>query len=159
MLRVYIETSVWSYAFAEDAPDHSAITHQFFDRCRQGAFECLVSQVVMDELEAARSPLRERMVGLVHEIAPAMVIVVDEARQLADAFLKHGAVPPSKPEDALHVAAAFSCRADVLVSWNFRHIANVRRAAKFNAVAVLEGHSHSVVIATPGGLMYDDELP
>lgn len=122
-------------------------------------FDVFISQVVLDELEAALPPLREKMIGLVREIDPEIVLASQETRHLAEAFVRHGAVPPSKPEDALHVASAFAGRADVLVSWNFRHIASVRRAAKFNAVAILEGLSHAVTIVSPGGLIYDDEIP
>lgn len=40
------------------------------------------------------------------------------------------------------------------MSWNFRHIANLRRAEKFNAVAVLQGYHHEMRIVSPGEVLY-----
>jgi len=55
------------------------------------------------------------------------------------------------------VAAAFDEGLDVLVSWNFRHIANVRRAEKFNAVAILQGYHHAMRIVSPAEVMYAED--
>lgn len=156
-LRVYIETSVWSFAFAEDAPDYRADTELFFERCRQGVFDLFVSDVVLRELARAREPLRRQLVDLVADIHPAVFAVSADAERLAQGFVDQGVVPRGKPEDARHVAAAFDQRLDLLVSWNFKHIANVRRAERFNAVAVLWGYSHSLRIVSPAEVIYGDE--
>jgi predicted nucleic acid-binding protein len=42
--------------------------------------------------------------------------------------------------DALHVALASVARADVLVSWNFKHLVQLRRIRGFHAVNVLRGY-------------------
>src|SRR5438552_17760151 len=99
-LRVYVETSVWGFVFANDVPDYRRDTLAFFDRCRAGEVEPLVSVLVLQELVRADSPLREKLAALVGEIQPTVFDVSDEARQLAEAFVQHGVVPPSKPEDA-----------------------------------------------------------
>jgi hypothetical protein len=152
-LRVYVETSVWSFAFADDAPDYRADTLAFFDRCRSGAY---VSDGVLEELSRADEPLRSELTRLVGNIQPALVETSPEARQLADVFVREGVVPASKPEDARHVAVAFTEELDVLVSWNFRHIANVRRSEKFNAVAVISGFHRPLRIVSPAEVLYDD---
>jgi hypothetical protein len=38
---------------------------------------------------------------------------------------------------------------ELLVSWNYRHIANARKAKDFNAIAVLEGFRAGHEIHTP----------
>jgi len=42
--------------------------------------------------------------------------------------------------DAEHIAIATIARADVLVSWNFRHIVNLRRIHGFNSVNLRRGY-------------------
>jgi hypothetical protein len=42
---------------------------------------------------------------------------------------------------------------DHLVSWNFKHLVNVRRAAGFNAVNLLQGYA-PVSIINPKELIY-----
>jgi predicted nucleic acid-binding protein len=156
-LRVYVETSVWSFAFAEDAPDYTADTLLFFERCRQGAYEVFISDMVLREVEKADDALQNKLKGLIRDVQPRLFAVSAEAQRLASAFVSEGVVPPSKPEDATHVATAFQEELDVLVSWNFRHIANVRRAERFNAVAVLMGYYRPLRIVSPAEVLYDDE--
>jgi hypothetical protein len=62
-------------------------------------------------------------------------------------------------DDALHVAQATLARADVIVSWNFKHLVNPTRIRAFNGVNLGQGYG-LVVIMTPaeviGGLEQAD---
>ena len=156
-LSIYVETSVWSFALADDSPDYRADTEEFLARCRQGVFAPFISPLVLEEISRAESPLRENLEALVAGVRPTLFGLSDRALALADAFLAAGVVPASKPEDAGHVAAAFDRRLDILVSWNFRHIANVRRAERFNAVAVLQGYHHELRIVSPSEVLYAED--
>jgi hypothetical protein len=51
-------------------------------------------------------------------------------------------------EDALHIANATIRKADILVSWNFKHIVNIDRIRKYNAVNLMQGYS-PIEIRTP----------
>lgn len=42
--------------------------------------------------------------------------------------------------DALHIALAAVARADVLVSWHFKHIVNLKRIHAYNAVNLKQGY-------------------
>ena len=42
--------------------------------------------------------------------------------------------------DALHIALATAARVDVLVSWNFKHIVNLKRIHAYNAVNLKRGY-------------------
>jgi predicted nucleic acid-binding protein len=155
-MRVYIETTVWSFAFADDSPIMRVQTREFFESCRAGKFEPIIGPPVLAEIARADLPKRNHLVELVREDRPLVHDFDERAMSLASEFVRFGAVPPSKPDDASHVAVAFSAKADALVSWNFKHIANVRRAEKFNAAAVLMGYSHRLIITTPPEIVYDD---
>ena len=156
-LRVYVETSVWSFAFAEDVPDYRADTLAFFERCRQGQFDVYASGVVLEEVARADVPLRKCLMNLIRECNPTLIDLTPTADQLASAFVAHRIVPPNKPDDARHVAIAFAEEIDVLVSWNFRHIANVRRAERFNAVALTLGYRRPLQITSPSEVFGEDE--
>ena len=156
MSLIYVETTVWSFAFADDSPDYTADTLRFFERCRAGDHDLRISGVVIKEIDRSDDSTRAAIRRLISEIAPIEIPLSREAEALADAFLRLGAVPPSKPDDAAHVAAAFIGGCDVLVSWNFKHIANVRRAERFNAIAVLQGFSKRLIIASPAEVQYGE---
>ena len=57
--------------------------------------------------------------------------------------------------DALHVAAATVARADLILSWNFKHIVNYQRIRRFNGVNALEGY---VAIEIRSPLELGDEI-
>jgi hypothetical protein len=59
---------------------------------------------------------------------------------LCEAYLEAGVVTPQSSNDAHHVALATVARADVIVSWNFRHIVHLDRIRRFNAVNLRDGY-------------------
>ena len=48
-LRLYLDTTVWNFAFAEDVPDYKEDTLEFFAKVRMGLFEIFTSDVVLNE--------------------------------------------------------------------------------------------------------------
>lgn len=106
---------------------------------------------------AAPLELRTKLIDLVADVHPEIVEAGTRARNLASHFLRDGVVPKSKPFDALHVAVAFAERVAVLASWNFKHIANVRRSQRFNATALAFGINHRVEIVSLPELLHESE--
>ncbi len=148
-MKVYVETSVWSMAFADDAPHYREPTEVFFDLCKAGPWEPVTSAVTLDEIKNAREPRRGQLLNLIHDIQPSLLRFSESAAALADEFLRFGVVPPSKPDDAKHVAVAMVEEVSVMVSWNFRHIVNVIKAERFNAVALMHGYVKPLRIVSP----------
>ena len=62
------------------------------------------------------------------------------AEALAAEYIRDGAVGKNQRADALHIGIATVARVDVLVSWNFKHIVNLRRIHAFNAVNLKQGY-------------------
>ncbi len=69
-LSIYVETSVWSHAFADDAPDSREATLNFLDAARQGKYDLFVSEVVFEEVSRAPTELATLLRGLLQELAP-----------------------------------------------------------------------------------------
>lgn len=148
-LSVYVETSVWSHAFAEDAPQSREDTEKFLDEARAGKHTLYISEIVLKEFARADEELGARLRSLVDELAPVVLKFDGNMNELARAFLAHGVVPPSKVEDAQHVAAAVAAELDLLVSWNYRHLVNVRRREEFHLVSTMNGYYKPLQIVTP----------
>jgi len=60
--------------------------------------------------------------------------------QLADSYIAENVVGKTSREDCFHIALATIYKADVLVSWNFKHIVNVIRIRGYNAVNMKLGY-------------------
>jgi predicted nucleic acid-binding protein len=158
MLKLYIETSVWSHWFAEDAPDRREATRELLTRCRDsaGRISMYISAFVMDEVRDAPGKLAARLEALIAELRPRMQDPPPGVDELARSYADLGALPAGKPADRLHVAIATVAEMDILVSWNYRHLVNVGRRAKISAVNNLAGHWKPLQIATPFEVLEDE---
>jgi hypothetical protein len=64
-----------------------------------------------------------------------------EVDGLAARYLEAGAISSRFLEDARHIAIATIEKSDILISWNFKHIVNLERIRKYNAVNMMHGYS------------------
>lgn len=62
----------------------------------------------------------------------------------------------SKRDDAMHVAICTVLGFDVLLSWNFQHLANVKKQIGVNTVNQRQGYLKPLLLVTPLEVM-DDE--
>lgn len=85
------------------------------------------------------------------------VFLSDEARALSEMYLKNNVVGERHIADTQHIAIASVERADVLVSWNFKHIVNLDRIRAFNSVNVKSGYP-LLEIRTPREVIHEERL-
>jgi len=146
----YLETSVWGMIPRGQPRELRRATLRLLNQHR----DFVVSPAVLAELSAAKESLRNEIMELFDEVGPRVVSNSSEVIELAAAYLEAGVVPPKKRDDAIHVATATVHRIDVLVSWNHRHIANVRKSEQYRGVNLLHGYGHLPVILTPFEVLY-----
>ncbi len=80
------------------------------------------------------------------------VAVEADVDQLASRYIEAGAVGDGYPADAYHIAIAVVCGANMVVSWNFRHIVRRKTRDVVNMVNTIEGYPHVEIVA-PGELL------
>ena len=151
-LEVYVDTSVFGGTNDDEFREESM---RFFDLARQGRYLLLVSRITVDELEGAPSAVRDFVRGLPPNCLQ-QVPVTEEVEVLAQDYLDAGALGEKSRADALHVAAATVARADLILSWNFKHIVNYDRIRRFNGINVLKGYNQ-IEIRSPLEIGYGDE--
>lgn len=66
-----------------------------------------------------------------------------------DRFIQENVLPARRRADGLHVACAITHGIELVVSWNYRHIANQSKADAFRAVTLLAGWPAKFEIHTP----------
>ncbi len=144
-MKLYLDTSVFSAYYDERTPERMQMTRDFW-LVLEG-HEKLCSELTIEELGQAHSNLREKLLTLTQNF---MVLnLTDEMRNLAKLYVEEGVVPSRYFADALHVAAAVFGNADILVSWNFKHL--VKRSARFlvNYVNAKQGLKMIEILAPP----------
>ncbi|OGH55950.1 MAG: hypothetical protein A3G34_02035 [Candidatus Lindowbacteria bacterium RIFCSPLOWO2_12_FULL_62_27] len=137
ILRVYIDTSVVSGCLEEKWQEDSLKLMELF---ASGKMRPVLSNLTIDEVLAAPSAEVRALLERPELKTAEKVKFDDEADGLAEAYIQEGVVTRNSLTDAQHIAAATVFRANVLVSWNFRHIVNLRRIQMFNAANLKRGY-------------------
>lgn len=134
-LRAYVDTSV--FGGIHDA-EFRAGSERFFRAVSEGAFTIFSSEPLSLEIARAPKPVRDTFAEYERFAEP--VARTDEADDLTEAYMLAKVLPAASRVDALHVALASVAHADVVVSWNFKHLVQLRRIRAFHAVNVLHGY-------------------
>ncbi len=136
LLRIYVDTSVIGGCLDDDfAQDSTAL----LEMSRRGEATLLVSDLLAAELRLAPPEVIAVFDSLP---TPSLEAVSSstESEALRDLYLAAGVVGPGSTNDAHHVALATVARADMIVSWNFRHIVHLKKIRGFNSVNLREGY-------------------
>jgi len=80
----------------------------------------------------------------------------DEIAELAYGYIIAKVLGVASIGDALHVAAATVAGADLILSWNFKHIVNFNRIRGFNSVNIRMGY-RAMTILSPKEVSDEDE--
>lgn len=142
--RIYIDTSVVGGYFDDE---FSADTILFFERVKNGELTIIVSDLLEAELLRAPKFVKELLQSVsLQQIEN--VRLSPEASELADKYIDAKVVGRTSRADCQHIAIATLCKADVLVSWNFKHIVNLDRIRGYNGINYQMGYN-MIEIRTP----------
>ncbi|MBK5275544.1 MAG: hypothetical protein JJE30_10895 [Desulfuromonadales bacterium] len=150
---IYVDTSVFGGCFDEEFSEDSAA---FFEMVRCGIHSILISDVVLEELEEAPARVKDLVMSL-PEQSVEYISVSEEIIRLRDAYLAAGILGPKWIDDMTHVAAATVCRADAIVSWNFRHIVRLDKMKAYNQVNLLNGYGILTIISPKEAVTHGDD--
>lgn len=128
--RIYIDTSVVGGYFDEE---FSADTLPFFERIKNGEIIVILSDILEVELLRAPEFVRELLTTMPDEQIER-IRLSPEAIELADKYIEAKVVGKTSRADCQHIAIATVCKADVLVSWNFKHIVNLEKIRGYNGI-------------------------
>jgi hypothetical protein len=134
--RIYTDTSVLGGCEDEEFREPSRRLLGAFQR---GELTLVLSELTVRELETAPDGVRI-VLGRVPAAHIEALALSREAEELAAAYIEDGAIGARMRADALHIALATVARVDVLVSWNFKHIVNLKRIHAYNAVNLKNGY-------------------
>ena len=85
-----------------------------------------------------------------------MVMVDEDTIELAGKFIDFGILRQKSFDDCQHIAAAILAGRDIITSWNFKHIVNVKTARGVKTITTMEGYK-DMLIYPPSALVEEDE--
>ncbi len=132
LTRVYADTSIFGGIFDEEFETASKV---FFGAIKKGSFKLITSELVREEVQAGP----QKVIDLFEEylVIAEIAEITESALQLQQSYVQAGIISEQYATDALHVALATVSNADLIVSWNFKHIVNFQKIPRYNAVNIL----------------------
>lgn len=133
---IYLETSVISayFDFKKQDKSRTIITRRFFKE-ELSKYQVFISDAVIEELRnTPDKQARQKFLNLAKQFP--VIALNKEIISLAQDYIQKKIIPSAKLFDAYHLAVATIHKIDILVSWNYNHIANKfieEQVNKFNA--------------------------
>jgi predicted nucleic acid-binding protein len=149
-LSLYHETSVDGEYLDNGEPFRRDLTIRWWEH-QLAEYRPFTSLLVERELERVAEPHRTGYLNLIKPLE--RLELNEEVAILADGYISRGIFNRKYIADALHVALASFHKVDYLVTWNFGHIANVRKQARLRLFNTAAGF-FSPVIVTPEFLVH-----
>lgn len=126
-ISLYLETSVVGAYLDNGDPFRRDLTIRWWEH-ELAEYDAFSSILVQRELERIAEPHRSGYLNLVKPLE--QLELAEEVAILAEAYIERGIFQRKYIADAIHVALASFHKIDYLVTWNFGHIANVRKQAR-----------------------------
>jgi hypothetical protein len=139
-VRLYFDTSVLGALTDHEDRRRVTLTRQLLQSIAGGEHEEIVSNIVQEELERAPADVRQTIVSDIRTVEFELAVEDAESRALFAEYLAERIVPARFRNDLRHVAVATVAGVDALVSWNFRHLVNLKTRRTVHAVNVRLGY-------------------
>ncbi|MBD3346426.1 MAG: PIN domain-containing protein [Chitinivibrionales bacterium] len=132
---IYLDTSIIGGCFDGEFQKWS---NGLFMDIKNGFFKVATSDIVIAELQNAPETVKQKYREL-FDYDVVKFEIDSNVEMLTDAYLGHKILTQKYKNDMIHIALATVHNADILVSWNFKHIVHFDKIAKFNAVNIEYG--------------------
>ena len=127
--KLYLETSL--IGFYNDVKEQNRSKRKavrtLFEQTRKGFFTAFVSPITIIEISNSPEPYRASDLALLQTSGiENLDIDEDEVDKLHKLYCKEVVTPQRHEDDLMHIAYAVLSDVDILVSYNFKHINNLK---------------------------------
>ena len=138
--KLYLDTSIPSSYYDTSKPIRQLITQKWFEN-EANMFDLFISVITIREINKIKNiSKRENIEKIIIEYDMKLLDFSEEANNLAEEYIRNGAIPETEPEDAYHIAIATVNKIESLASWNFRHIVSINPIRKVHEINNKKGY-------------------
>ena len=146
-LKIYIDTSVIGYLYQETQPEKMADTRKLWKLIKQGEYQVVISELLFEELNAnPNEEIKKTLLGFLAEIDYQNMQITEEIEELAQLVVETGILTQKSYDDCVHIACAIINDCDVLVSWNFKHLVNIRTINGVRGLSNIKGYGNIDIV-------------
>lgn len=148
-MKIYIDTSIISAYFDYRKPLRQLITQKWF-QFEINNFSPYISTLVLQEIgNNTNSDLANNMLKLIDDNSFSILEINKDVIELSEIYRKE--VIRKEINDSIHIAVASINTLDAIISWNFKHIVNLKTINKIHSINLR--HQYGIIeIMTPENL-------
>ena len=139
-LKVYLDTSVVSHLLQEDVPEKMADTRQLWEMFKDGKYDVYLSTVTLKEIQNCPEPKKTQMIDYLNQIQYITLDITEDVISVANKIIDMGILTQKSFDYCQHIGVAVINECDCIISWNFKHIVNVKTIRGVRAITNLEGY-------------------
>ncbi|MDA2922023.1 type II toxin-antitoxin system VapC family toxin [Patescibacteria group bacterium AH-259-L07] len=144
--KIYLDTSVISVYDDPRIPQRQAQTQEFWKTLKD--FRVYISEITINEINnIPNSKKRKRLLSLSKNFF--LLHPTEEAEKLAQEYVRKKIIPKRYIDDAIHLAIATVNRLDILVSWNCKHLINLKTKREANKINLAKGYKEIELVEPP----------
>lgn len=145
-VKMYLDTSIASAYHDNEKPERQELTKEFWLKIKSS--KVYISELVKQELNQVENEiLRKKLLELIGNFVELKI--TEEIRRLAEEYVKEQIIPEKFRDDAIHIAIATINDINFLLSWNFKHLVNVKTRQMVDLVNLKKGYKPIQIIAPP----------
>ncbi|MCL2686518.1 MAG: PIN domain-containing protein [Candidatus Bathyarchaeota archaeon] len=156
-MKIYLDTTAVSYLDQQYSPEKMKDTLAFWEFPKSEDCEVLLSSVTLQEIDRNAEPKRIKLKRFLEQIEYKEIKITEEIAGVANKLIENRTLTPKSFDDCLHIACSLVHDCTCIVSWNFRHIVNMRTIKGVKLVAAQTGYGLVTMICTPSYLMAGEE--
>ena len=151
-LKVYLDTSVISHLMQDDVPEKMADTKRLWKMFRDNKFNIYLSTVTLEEIAECPEPKKTHLIEYLRQIHFTVLDVTEETLLVAQQLIDLGILAKKSFDDCQHISIAVVNECDCIISWNFKHIVNIKTIRGVRAITNLKGYKQ-IDILSPSVLL------
>ena len=140
----------------EDVPEKMSETLKLWDMFKEGKYDVYLSTVTLQEIDNCPEPKRTELFKHLGEIDYTPIEITEDMSEVAQQLIDMGILTQKSYDDCQHIASAVIYGCDCIISWNFKHIVNIKTIRGVRAITNLKGYK-PIEILNPTVLLESEE--
>lgn len=119
-----------------------------WERFKSGDFDVYLSQVTIEEANECSDEKRQKLGNYLNEIKYTVLNLSETAISIGQQIIELGILKEKSRDDANHIGIAVANGMDFVISWNFKHMINIKTVNGVRAITNL-GNYKPIDLVTP----------
>ena len=145
-LKIYLDTSAISLLHYNKNDERVADSQKMWELIKNGEYDVYLSPTLFEEIENNIEPKLSILLDYIDNINYKVLEMTEDVIKLANDYIDNNVLPKGSFNDAIHVAFAVIYNCDFIVSWNFKHLANVKTMNKVKIVNTMNGYKDISIV-------------